>query len=139
MKSSCARQANLYSPNPCNQQGFTLVEVLVAMTLFAIVSALMAPAFLLQLKTNIAAEDRNGAIAVAQQVLDDIRTSDPSTLPSTGSTTSSITTQHRSYATTTTYCSTSSFCTARTRHIKLEIKYRGKTVYWLETVFTKLK
>ena len=115
------------------------MEVLVSLTIFAIASALMTPAFIYHLKTNTASEDRNGAIAVAQQVLDELRTTDTLSMPESGTTTQTISNQHRNYAVSTTYCADDTYCTTSSRHITIGVAYRGKTIHTVETVYTKLK
>lgn len=119
--------------------GFSLVEVMVAMALFTMVSALMAPSFIYHLKTNYNSEVKNGAIAASQQRLDILRSQDPSTLPSSGSDTQNIAVGERTFSVKTIYCRNSAWCSASSRNLNLEITHRNKIVYKVETVFSQLR
>jgi len=122
------------------QEAFTLVEVMVAMSIFLIVTSMMMPAFTMHLKVNTNSEIRNGAIAVGQQMLDGIRSQDPGTLPSSG--TSALVNYNggeRTYQGQYTYCAISSYCTTRSRHLKVRVLYKNQEVFNAETVFTRLK
>ena len=122
------------------QSGFSLIEVMVAMVIFGVVSASMAPVFMNHLKFNTAMEVRSGAYAAAQQVLDDLRSQDPSSMPSSGSSAAtSVPAGDRIYSVVTSYCLQASYCaSANIRHLKVEVSYKGNLVYSVETVFTKL-
>jgi prepilin-type N-terminal cleavage/methylation domain-containing protein len=125
--------------NNFESSGFTLVEVLVAMALFSIVSAIMAPSFLYQLQTNTNAELKNGAIAVTQQILDSVRAKEVSSLPTSGVSTQSISAGERNYSAKTSYCLNPSWCDNSSRHLSVDIYYRNKKVYGTETVFSQLR
>lgn len=123
-----------------SQQGFTLLEVLVAITLLSLVAAAMAPAFVGQLITNRRSEVRTEAMAVAQQVLDGMRSNDPSTLPSTGS--DPVFQRdggEKTFDVLVSYCVNPDFCTARSRHITVSLSYMDQEVYEIETIFTRLR
>ena len=68
-----------------NKRGFTLIEVLVALSLFAIVSAGVTPAIILHTRSNTESVIRAGAIAAAQFGMDNLRRQDPAGFPSSGS------------------------------------------------------
>lgn len=121
------------------ESGFSLVEVMVAMSIFVTVSAMMAPSFIYHLKTNYMAEVKNGAIAATQQRLDVIRSQDPSSLALTGNDTQNITVGERTFAVKTIYCNNSAWCTQSSRHLKIEVTHRNKVVYRAETVFSQLR
>jgi prepilin-type N-terminal cleavage/methylation domain-containing protein len=125
--------------NYSNSSGFTLVEVLVAMSIFAVVSAIMAPSFLYQLKVNYKAELKNGAISVTQQVLDSLRPTEISSLPTTGSSTQNISAGDRTYSVKTTYCKNTNWCGTSSRHLNLDVYYRNERIYGTETVFSQLR
>ena len=122
-----------------SEKGFTLIEALVAMGFFAFVSAFMAPAFILHLKTNTVSEQRNGAIAIAQQILEELRSGDPSAMPNSGTQNQTRTLDSRTYSIDTIYCATATYCTSRSRHIGIKVSYQGKVVYQLETAYAKLR
>ena len=119
---------------------FTLIEVMVAMAIFAIASALMAPAFVMHLKINTASEEKNGAIAAAEQVLDDLRFQDPASLPTSGqSVEQQITAGERIYQAVIYYCQRQAYCSSRSRHLKTQISRNGHVIYATETVYTRLR
>ena len=55
-----------------HEKGFTLMEILVALGLFSIISATMVPAFINHLKFNMSTEIRTGALSAAQIIFDDL-------------------------------------------------------------------
>lgn len=120
-------------------RGFSLVEVMVSVALFSVVSALMAPSFIYHLKTNSRAEVKNGAIAATQQRLDTLRSSDPTSLPSSGSDTQNVAVGERTFSVKTYYCQTAAWCTTSSRHLKIEVSYRNTFVYSAETIFSQLR
>jgi type IV pilus modification protein PilV len=123
-----------------NHRGFTLIEVMIAMAILGIGLAAMAPLFLYHLQINNRSELQSGAVAVAQQVLDTLRLQNPLTLPSSGSTTpQNIVMGGRTYQATTTFCAITTYCNAGSRHIQVEVKFRGKTLYTTDTVYTQLR
>ena len=120
--------------------GFTLLEVLIALTLFALVSAAMAPAFLGHFQRNTGAEIRSGAFAAAQQVLEELRLVDPGSLPGTGSSSpQNIVAGKKTYQVTTTYCTQSIYCTPRSRHLFIGVSHHGSQIYSVETVYARLR
>lgn len=122
------------------EQGFTLVEMLVALLIFGIVAASATPAFISHLRHNTAAEVRIGALAAAQRILDDLRVQNPASLPLSGSvvlTNLAGVSQH--YSAQINYCLRNQFCGSASRHIELQIFHRGIEVYETETVFTQLR
>lgn len=123
------------------QAGFTLLEVLVSMVIMGVVLASMVPAFLSHVKVNTRTEVRSGAIAAAQQILDDMRSQDPATFPSTGSDPIEVVDAgSRSYDVTVSYCTNATYCPSdETKHIRVEVEYMGEMVYAVETVFTQLQ
>lgn len=124
-----------------SEKGFTLLEVFVALGVFLSVAGAMAPSFVFHLKQNTQNTWRTGAIAAAQGVLDDLRIQDPSTFPTSGSDpVQEVQIGTRAFQVTTSYCTVSAYCpSTETRHIEVEVEYRGKTLYTVETVFTKLR
>jgi prepilin-type N-terminal cleavage/methylation domain-containing protein len=123
------------------EKGFTLIEVLVAITLFSIVSMGLAGGFVMQMKANNDNAIRIQAISAAQQVLDSLRVSDPSTYPTTGSDSPrSISIAGRIFSVVVSYCAIPSLCTAvTTRHLRAAVTYKGKKRYEVDTVFSQLK
>lgn len=122
------------------ERGFTLVEVLVALMIFALVSALMAPSFIYHQTVNSNQEIRTGAMAAAQRTLDDLRTETISGLPSSGSVgPTTISVDGKNFAVTTTYCGDPSLCDTNTRQLEVAVSFRNEVIYEVETVFTALR
>ena len=123
-----------------NNAGFTLIETLVALLIFSLVSAAMMPAFLSQLKFSHSSKIRTGAFAAAQRALDEVRVVNPETLPSGGATTTStISAGDYSYSVVLTYCNPTTYCTTRTRFITATVSYQGNELYEVSTVYTRLR
>ena len=122
------------------QRGFTLIEVLVSLGIFSIITAGVTSAFSSHLKYNSVAGYRTGAINAAQQRLDDLRKDDPVAMPTSGVTTATTTIGGRAFAVVTRFCTNATYCaSANQRHIKVEVSYRGTILYAVETVYTKLR
>ena len=134
MKSGCCAM-------PGRAAGFTLIEVMAALGLLAIVIAGMAPAFSSYLKQNYSVEIGTGALEAAQVKLDQLRALDPAALPSSGaSAAENINAGSRTYSVVTYYCQTAAYCSsANTRHLRVEVSYRSRNVLGVETVYTKLR
>jgi prepilin-type N-terminal cleavage/methylation domain-containing protein len=124
---------------PVRQEGFSLIESLVALAILAIVMGSLIPGFVYYSRTNTGMETRMEAVAAAQQVLDERRTVNPASMPSSGSTTRNVTIGNRTFTTRIRYCLQSSYCGANTRHITVEVEYNGSQVYRTQTVYTQLK
>ena len=121
-------------------EAFTLLEVMVSMLIFLVVSATMANAFVSHLKTNTATEVRTGAIEAAQLQLDEHRLADPMTMPNSGSTSATITIGGRPFNVVTYYCQNPAFCiSSSTRHLLVKVNYANKQVFQTETVYTRLR
>lgn len=122
------------------QRGFTMIEVLISLGIFSIITAGVTSVFINHLKYNTVAGQRTGAIDAAQQQLDNLRKDDPVAMPTTGSSTSTITIGGRAFSVVTRYCTNTTFCASlNQRHIKVEVSYRGTLLYTVETVYTKLR
>jgi hypothetical protein len=69
-----------------------------------------------------------------------LRQQSPSSLPTSGSSAVQIVQagQHE-YEVVTHYCMENSYCTADMRHIALEVRFAGKQVYIVQTVYTRLQ
>ena len=131
--SSAPRQAS-------TEEGFTLLEVLVALVIFAVVMAGMGPAFLGQIRHNHRAERQTEAIGAAEQVLDSYRLMDPGSIPSTGNATpQTISIDGSSYEVRASFCLTSSFCNTTMRHITVSVWFNNEELFQTESVFTQLQ
>lgn len=119
-------------------KGVTLIEAVVAVAILTIVLAGVIPAFVNYLSVNTSSEVRTGAVAVAQQLLDDLRA--VGSWPPSG-TVVSVTTGRRTYSATLTH---SQFCDGGrcfdgARRVRVEVSHAGRTYYQVETVFTQLE
>jgi prepilin-type N-terminal cleavage/methylation domain-containing protein len=122
------------------QSGFTMIEVLVSLGLFGIITSGVTSVFINHLKFDSVAGQRTGAINAAEQQLDNLRKDDPTAMPTTGSTTSTSTIGGRAFSVVTKYCTNATYCaTTSQRHIKVEVSFRGTLLYAVETVYTKLR
>jgi type II secretion system protein I len=125
--------------NRTQQQGFNLIEVLVAMALIAVVSNSMVASFATQSRFNSNAEERTRASQVAQVVLDDLRSDDVTLMPTTGLQTRSVVLAGKSYSVRIDYCSSSEHCTSNTiRHLRVRVSRSGVSLYDVQTVYTQL-
>jgi len=123
-----------------NCRGFTLLEALVAMAILGIALAGLLPSFQSFMDANSLSEQRSNAVAAAQEVMEGLRQLDPSGLPSTGtSSVQAVTIGNHEYEVVANYCVETSYCSSAARHIVLEVSFAGKTVYTVESVFTRLQ
>lgn len=119
------------------RSGVGLTEAIVALALFAVVLTALLPGFTNQYRANTTNELRTGAVAVAQQQLDNLRAA--STWPATG-TVDTVTTGTATYEAVLRY---ERFCEGATcypgaRHVIMEVRHNGRALYRVETVFTML-
>ncbi|MDD2941415.1 MAG: type II secretion system protein [bacterium] len=123
------------------EKGFTLLEVLSAICLLGLLMAVMAPAFVSQMRFNTESQYRTEAIAAAQQVLDGYRRQDPVTLPANGTLAPvEIEMGARRYLVTTTFCAEAAYCpTNNTRQITVQVTRGGRQYYEVSTVYTRLR
>jgi type II secretory pathway pseudopilin PulG len=147
--------------------GFTLVESVVGMVMFAAVVAGLAPLIIISRTFAMQSDSRVGAIAVAQQIMDSLRQADAATLPSSGTVTTlpssdsiaNLSYKGKTYSATITYCENTTYCNTNTRHLKVKIYNDGNTattptrtcapggrtdqkgcpIYQLESVYARLQ
>jgi prepilin-type N-terminal cleavage/methylation domain-containing protein len=138
--------------NHSSEQGFSLVETMIALTTLGICLAYAMPLFLYAKINNSKSEIRTGALIVSQRVFDDIRSRRISDL-STDSAAPEIknSTTHplivkamgRNYQSKVTFCEVAADCSTKYRKFKVEIFYNGTTneskVYDLEGTFTEFE
>lgn len=122
------------------QKGTTLVEALVAMLILGIAAAAILPAFVTQMDASNISEERTTAVAASQQVLETHRLTDPSTMPTSGSSSPQmVVVGPHAFSVITRYCVTSAYCDTTSRHVVVEVWSDGVMVYDVETVYTKLE
>lgn len=123
-----------------NENGFSLIEGLVALAILGIVLTGLTSTFLTYLDANSRLEHRTAAMAVAQRTVETLRRREPAELPMDGSSSVSvIPIDGREYEVVTWFCRDDTFCTDDTRHLEVEVSYGGRTIYTVETVFTTLR
>ena len=123
------------------EQGFTIIEVMVALGIFGVVSAMMATTMVQLQRTNYENEIRSGSYAAAQLVLDDLRSQNISNLPTSGSgALQNVVISGRTYAVTPSYCVTASECTSvNIRGIRVSVSYKSQLKYLVNTVYARLQ
>lgn len=115
------------------QRGLTLIECMVSMVLFLIVSVGIVGGSASYLKMNTINEQKSAAISATQQVLDTVRVSDPATLPTSGQTSQTVAVGGRNFTVSISYCQVFSYCTSGTvRHLTASTSFRGKQLYTVE-------
>ncbi|WP_019012563.1 type IV pilus modification PilV family protein [Deinococcus aquatilis] len=122
------------------QQGFSLVELLVTLAILGIIIGVMLTAIASNTQLNTKTEQSAQATVAAQQVLDDARTSDPSSMPLSGAEpTETVNVGGRNYKVTLRYCvPTPNYCSGNARQIQVTVQYGSKTIFTVETVFTNV-
>ena len=124
-----------------NQRGFTMIEVMVALAMFGIASAMMATTMVQMQRTNFEMEIRSGAYSAAQEVLDNLRSQNIAALPTSGNgAVQNVIISGRTFAVTPTYCLTASDCsTPNIRGIRVSVSYKNTAKYVLDTVYARLQ
>ena len=121
--------------------GFTMLELMVTLSILGIVMIYVAPAFTAQLQFNTQSEIKTGAMAAGQQILDELRIVDPTTMPASGSDAPvDVTISNRTFSVVTSYCQNASYCVSNnTRHLTVGVSYRGVEQFSVQTVYTRLR
>ncbi len=122
-----------------NEKGFSLVEVLISLGIIMLVSTGIFHSILTNLKHTRDTFYRTQAVQAAQEYLDTLRMQDPVSIPSSGTNSTTIAIDGRQYQVEASFCENPSYCGLNTRHIELEVSYRGQKHFYVETVYTKLK
>jgi prepilin-type N-terminal cleavage/methylation domain-containing protein len=123
-----------------SSKGFTLLESLISLGILSITLVSMLPAFQTFMDANTLSEERSNALAAAQEVMEALRHEDPSSLPTSGSSAiQAVQVGSQEYEVVTHYCLNGTYCGSDIRHITVEVSFAGKSVYTIETVFTRLR
>lgn len=126
-------------------QGFTLLEAMVSLlVLFAIMAGLI-PVFMSWRLTTINNNIKTGAIAISQQILDELRqekdvsgwdnSNTALDVKPSGESLASIDYGGKSYSASLTYCA-AGHCDTNTRDVTLRVNYNNDTIYTIQTVYT---
>lgn len=120
-----------------NTRGFTIVEIMVALSLLAILGAAVLSSQMANVRANIQTEIRMQGNTVVRQGLEELRSRD--ILPVTGSEKSDIT-SGRTFEVVKEFCPSSNDppCTPTSIHVRVTANYEGKPVSSADTVFTKV-
>jgi prepilin-type N-terminal cleavage/methylation domain-containing protein len=117
-------------------KGFTLIEALLAVAILGIALVGILPSFVTLLDANTLSEERSDAVAAAQLVMEDLRQTDPLSMPTSGSSAMTlVTVGGREYETVVSYCVDATYC----RHVTVDVSFGGRTVYSVESVYTRLQ
>ena len=126
--------------NRLNSSGFSLIEVMASIAIFGVVAAGMTGTFVKTQQANLSNEIKSGAMGAAQKVLDELRVSDPATLPSSGTSAAQIVTiQNRSYSVTTSYCPDSAYCSSTMRMLRVTANYKDVKRYEVDSIYCQLQ
>lgn len=128
------------------REGFTLLEAMVSLlVLFAMMAGLL-PVFMSWRLTTINNTIKTGAIAISQEILDELRqdknisTWDQSntalTVKPSGESIEAINYGGKTYNASLTYCAISDYCDTNTRHVTLAVSHNNETIYTIQTVYT---
>jgi prepilin-type N-terminal cleavage/methylation domain-containing protein len=134
------------------EQGFSLIETVIALTTLGVCLAYALPLFLYAKINNSKSEIRTGALIVSQRVFDDIRSRqirDLTTNPlapeiktvttNSGADRAIVTAMGREYESKVTFCQVPTDCSTRYRKFKLEVSRNGSKVYDLEATYTEFE
>lgn len=128
-----------------SEDGLTLVEALIAVSILAILLGAVVPAFVDALRINTSSETRSQAVAAAQTVLDSLRAEPPDAWPAyvageppvrqveVGRRTFDVTIRYREY------CDDDGECFDNAREIDVEVSFRDQVRYRVSTVYTELR
>jgi type II secretory pathway pseudopilin PulG len=124
-----------------SEKGFTIVESLVSMGVFSVGILGMLSAFTTAVRFNHVYERKSAAVYAAQQALDELRVSDPSSLPTSGTTSQTITINSKPYTVQTIYCPLGgTYCAATSsRYLRIRVSRDSLQLYEVDTVFTQLR
>jgi prepilin-type N-terminal cleavage/methylation domain-containing protein len=131
-----------------SEQGFSLIETMIALTTLGICLAYAMPLFLYAKINNAKSEIRTGALIVSQRIFDDIRSKSISALPTdplaptvinVGNSPQLVKAMGRNYDARVTYCEIATDCSSRYRKFKVEVNYNADKVYDLEGTYTEFE
>jgi prepilin-type N-terminal cleavage/methylation domain-containing protein len=123
-----------------NEKGFTLIESVAATAILGFALLGILASFQTMSRSNTLHEQRSNAVAAATQVVEQLRRQPPASLPTSGSSAiQSVTVGQHTYEVVAHYCRKPTYCTADMRHVIVEVNFAGKTIYTIETVYTRLQ
>jgi len=126
------------------QKGFSVIEVIVSLGIFSIVSAMMSTGIIKMQRANYDNSIRTGAFSAAQRFLDRCRSLDPagtgaSTITGECSTPTDVTIADRVHTVVPRICENPLLCPSPSvKSLKAEVFFKGIKRYEVETVFARL-
>ncbi|NMC64061.1 MAG: hypothetical protein GYA55_12935 [SAR324 cluster bacterium] len=123
------------------QKAFTLIELLVSLLLFEVVAAVSVAEVASYLKSSRENQLRTEAAAAAQIVLEELRASDPASLPKSGSSeVQNITVGEHIFQVVLSYCVKPEFCTGGSiRQIHVSVSLKSRIWYEVDSAFVQLR
>lgn len=123
------------------ESGFTMLETLVSIAIFGIFSATMINTVLAFVRRINETQVQTEAVAIANRKFDELRQERPDALPSSGTVgPEAARSGEFNFQIFTTYCGTAALCpSSRTRHVRVDVRLRGRSVFDAESVFTRLR
>lgn len=118
------------------EKGFTLVELLAALSVMSIFLLTVTSSFMQNMRHNLNSAIYYGAIQAGQKKLDELRHLDVTTI--TASTTN-VPNGGRTYSVVVTLCETPTLCpSTKVKQINVDVNYKNELIYETETIFTEL-
>lgn len=118
------------------KQGFTLIEVLIALTVLAVVFSVSIPVFVSFAGINRRSEQTTVANNAARQSLELLRNVPISTMSNSGNAAQNVTLDGHDLVITTYFCPETTPCNTTSKNIKVEVKENGKVLTTINTVFS---
>jgi type II secretory pathway pseudopilin PulG len=149
--------AHFWAQKTQSEAGLTLVETVVSLLVFLAVIAGVVPAYLTYRLQALQNPVRTGAVAVSQQVMEDIRQiTAVNDLPSSGSSNqtpapknkalNNLSAYGKTYSATIYYCEKATFCDPNSRYIRVAVFQKfgdgslgSAPVYEVSTIYTKFE
>ncbi len=119
-------------------QGLSIVEVIVAMAILAIVMAGVLPGFIGNLQVNSRTELRGTAISIAQEELERLRQEDLLNPTPAFPRQRNVSVDGRTFLVVSRLCVNTAYCSGASRHVQVQVSYQGSQVYAAETIYTRL-
>ena len=122
-----------------SEGGYSLIEALVALVLLAAVLVFTLGALSSFKVATSLMETRGNAAIAARARMEQVRFTDPATLPTSGSDTMLSTVGAHVFTVETRYCINTAYCDDNTRHVVVNVQEDGQDVFETESVFTQLR
>lgn len=120
--------------------GFSLIEAIIAVSLLGIALAAIVPSFVSYAGVNRDSEIKTQALAVAQEVFDELRwTGTFSNWPASG-TLRQISREGRTFDAVITWCTSElELCDTNIRHVQVEVRFNDRTYFTAQTAYTQFE